>query len=228
LNDIQNNGAILEGLELVFHLITKFEVVEQLYLRKPSSVHAQLDDCIVSLYGAILEYLLDARQYFAQKKTLRIVKSVFQLEDMRTKYVSNIQARAKKVDEYVHLIADEMADQTSSILKAALSDLEEPIRRICSHISEIEDKLKENERLRIFEWLTSIEYSNHHRTKTKMLLPDSGKWLLRKKEFQNWMASSNSSILWLHGIPGSGKSMLVAHVIEYIKNRNAKELSPGR
>ncbi|KAH7308795.1 hypothetical protein BKA65DRAFT_519930 [Rhexocercosporidium sp. MPI-PUGE-AT-0058] len=33
------------------------------------------------------------------------------------------------------------------------------------------------------------------------------------------MSRSTSSILWLHGIPGSGKSMLVVHVIEYLQAR---------
>lgn len=50
---------MVEGLELVFHLITKFEVVEHLYLGRSSSLHTQLDESIVTVYSAILEYLIE-------------------------------------------------------------------------------------------------------------------------------------------------------------------------
>jgi hypothetical protein len=48
--------------------------------------------------------------------------------------------------------------------------------------------------------------------------PRSGEWLLGKAEFEEWKASHESSVLWLHGIPGSGKSELVAKVIQYLKD----------
>lgn len=149
---------------------------------------------------------------------------------MQTKYVPNIQAKSNKVDEYIRLISGEMIHdllERDEVLEITLKELDEPIKRMCSSIVDIQDRLKEEERLQIFDWLSSIEYNNHHRTKAKGLMSESGKWLLKKSEFQHWMSSSTSSVLWLHGIPGSGKSMLVAHVIEYIKTRNAREMSPA-
>lgn len=144
--------------------------------------------------------------------------------------MSNIQDKSNKVDEYIRLMSGEMIHDLigkEKILEATLRELDEPIKRISSSIADIQDRLKESERLQIFDWLSSIEYNNHHCTKVKALMAESGQWLLKKSEFQMWMSSSTSSMLWLHGIPGSGKSMLVAHVIEYIKTRNARELSPA-
>ena len=45
------------------------------------------------------------------------------------------------------------------------------------------------------------------------MLPNTGGWLLSDPTFKKWKKDSVSSILWLHGIPGSGKSklMLVEH-----------------
>ena len=48
----------------------------------------------------------------------------------------------------------------------------------------------------------------------KEVLTGSGKWLLDKKEYIKWRSSAASSVLWLYGIPGSGKSNLIACVIE--------------
>ncbi|KAF7954213.1 hypothetical protein EAE96_005342 [Botrytis aclada] len=104
-------------------------------------------------------------------------------------------------------------------LVKALNDLKDPVQRIAEDISSVQDDLKEKERVKVFEWLTMIPSSGHHRDKLRNLLSGSCNWLLRKKEFKEWMEASTSSILWLHGIPGSGKSMLVCHVIEDLRNR---------
>jgi len=68
-----------------------------------------------------------------------------------------------------------------------LSDLEEPIKRIASQLSSIQDNLLEGERLKIFEWLTTVQYMSHHRSKSKELLAQSGGWLLQKSEFVEWL-----------------------------------------
>ncbi|KAF7952034.1 uncharacterized protein EAE97_001531 [Botrytis byssoidea] len=109
-------------------------------------------------------------------------------------------------------------------LVKALNDLKDPVQRIAEDLSSVQDNLKEKERVKVFEWLTMIPSSSHHREKLRSLLSGSCNWLLRKKEFKEWIEASTSSILWLHGIPGSGKSMLVCHVIEYLRNRAQQHL----
>ncbi|KAF7898203.1 hypothetical protein EAF00_004649 [Botryotinia globosa] len=104
-------------------------------------------------------------------------------------------------------------------LVKALNDLKDPVQRNAEDLSSVQDNLKEKERVKVFEWLTMISSSSHHREKSRSLLSGSCNWLSRKKEFKEWMEASTSSILWLHGIPGSGKSMLVCYVIEYLRSR---------
>jgi hypothetical protein len=48
----------------------------------------------------------------------------------------------------------------------------------------------------------------HHKQVKKDLLEGTGKWLLDDPIFKRWKDDSASSILWLHGIAGSGKSKL--------------------
>jgi hypothetical protein len=265
INDVQTNGAMLEGLELVFNLITRFQLVERLYLHRPSSVQVRLNEAIIALYASILEYLLKAHRYFTQKTSIRIAKSIFQLEDLTAKFITTIKSKAGHVDEWVRLVSGEVMNTVDGRIKSVedklqllalttetistvgtrsaetqnllgqevlrleqiLRDLDAPINRVATQVSAIGDNLRTEERLRIFDWLSSVPYMSHHRSKVKVLLPGSGKWLLRKPEFLEWMNSSTSSVLWLHGIPGSGKSMLVAHVIEYIQGHSSSETDPA-
>ena len=53
-------------------------------------------------------------------------------------------------------------------------------------------------------------------------IADSCAWLTSKPEFKEWRApgSSNPSILWLSGNPGTGKSILASHVINHLQEQN--------
>jgi NACHT domain len=69
------------------------------------------------------------------------------------------------------------------------------------------------------DWISPIPYWLHHAAMRKGILPRSGEWLFEKREFQEWQTSiaGPSSVLWLRGIPGSGKSRLIACAIEHLK-----------
>ncbi|KAF8541692.1 hypothetical protein BDD12DRAFT_485014 [Trichophaea hybrida] len=42
-------------------------------------------------------------------------------------------------------------------------------------------------------------------------------WILQNLYFQNWLDGPGTSILWLYGIPGSGKSTLSSFTIDYLR-----------
>jgi hypothetical protein len=64
-------------------------------------------------------------------------------------------------------------------------------------------------RIAILQWLSPEPYKMHHAQINKDVLEGTGQWLLSDPVFKQWKSESVSSILWLHGIPGSGKSKLV-------------------
>ncbi|TEY67148.1 hypothetical protein BOTCAL_0129g00200 [Botryotinia calthae] len=285
VSDINSNGAILEGMEIVVNLLARYEIVEYLHLQKASRATALLADAILKLYTAILDYLFQAHAYFEPHILKKIAHSFFRPEESTHKFISSIRQNELEVEKYTSLVSGEalgeidrnmdgltrsmnvcqtsmqslqkgisstklvendlgqrlgqlhkltqtiQQDMSSAELRwnkiehhlvKALNDLKDPVQRIAEDISSVQDNLKEKERVKVFEWLTTIPSSSHHREKLRTLLSGSCSWLLTKKEFKEWMDASTSSILWLHGIPGSGKSMLVCHVIEYLRNRAQK------
>ena len=50
----------------------------------------------------------------------------------------------------------------------------------------------------------------------------SAKWLLKDKSFSDWLDTSNTAVrlLWIHGIPGSGKTFLAAAAVAEAKARH--------
>jgi hypothetical protein len=66
-----------------------------------------------------------------------------------------------------------------------------------------------SKRMEILRWISPEPYIQHHEQTKKDVLSGTGQWLLSDPIFDKWKKESVSSILWLHGIPGSGKSKLV-------------------
>ena len=67
---------------------------------------------------------------------------------------------------------------------------------------------EEYERLKVLQWLSPIPFHRHHRTVYDEVLQGTGSWFLQDSEYTQWKDSDHSAMLWLHGIPGSGKSKL--------------------
>jgi hypothetical protein len=81
--------------------------------------------------------------------------------------------------------------------------------------------LSEQEELQVMlEWLGALDPSVKHNDVSKRRAKDTGLWLLESNAFEVWRDSAMSS-LWLHGIPGCGKSVLSSVAIEHIKHCNA-------
>ena len=64
VNDSSSFQDMAEGIELISAMITRYAVVESLYLLEDSSLRVQLTDGITKLYVAILKYLGVAKAYY--------------------------------------------------------------------------------------------------------------------------------------------------------------------
>ncbi|KAF8250371.1 hypothetical protein K440DRAFT_510266, partial [Wilcoxina mikolae CBS 423.85] len=68
-----------------------------------------------------------------------------------------------------------------------------------------------------------LHYNIRHEESVEKRNENTGAWLFEKRIFQKWEAST-SSRLWMHGIPGSGKTILASSIIE----RQEKAIQQGR
>jgi hypothetical protein len=73
VNDSQTFGAMVDGIELVSNLITRYTIFETLYLRptivceNEDELKGQLTQAIIKLYIAVLKYLSKARRYYSRR-----------------------------------------------------------------------------------------------------------------------------------------------------------------
>jgi hypothetical protein len=72
-------------------------------------------------------------------------------------------------------------------------------------------------------WLSLAPYKEHHTRHSKNRLSGTTQWLSNDSRYLYWKSSASSSLLWLRGILGSGKTNLVSTVIdEFLTNATAQ------
>ncbi|KAJ7461184.1 ankyrin repeat-containing domain protein [Mycena latifolia] len=68
------------------------------------------------------------------------------------------------------------------------------------------------------EWLKPADVAVSEQDAANKRHPETGKWLLERAEFKEWIYAPRS-LLWLHGISGSGKTVLSSTIIKALRNR---------
>jgi hypothetical protein len=69
INDAESFGAMAEGVEFVSRSITRYELIERLYLEKDSMAKVDLRRAVLDQYAAILQYLSKAVRFYSRKTT---------------------------------------------------------------------------------------------------------------------------------------------------------------
>lgn len=76
------------------------------------------------------------------------------------------------------------------------------------------------EREQVLEWLSTFKHEEKHHDIRMPRMKGTGEWLLNEGAFRTWRDNSKSrdSILWCHGIQGSGKSVLASLVVDRLRD----------
>lgn len=151
------------------------------------------------------------------------MKNMLAFQNKFQTILEEISQHDKKSQDYASLVEAELAYKRTERLSVSSSDdsvrydnlrrklrkMQQPINRIEQQLRNIQDGLNGTERLDILQWLSPVPYKKHHEQTRKDILSGTGTWLLQEQQLLDWQVSSSSSIMWLHGAPGSGKSKLV-------------------
>lgn len=70
----------------------------------------------------------------------------------------------------------------------------------------------------ILDWLTTTDYAPQHNDFISRRQEETGEWLLNSNEFQSWLTTDKST-LFCPGIPGAGKTIITAIVIDYLHRK---------
>jgi len=134
---------------------------------------------------------------FQSKESAALIK---QLEDFRDNLASVTAANSLEVSAKSYAVVSETQKDVSAIKTSMQSGLQDEEAR------------------KFFTWIVP-EDTEQWRLGNSMTVPvGSGGYFLDSVEFENWM-NSTGGILWTHGAPGSGKSVLTLQAILYLQQQ---------
>lgn len=93
-------------------------------------------------------------------------------------------------------------------------------------VSEMYDSMKESQQesnvRQVLDWLSPAvqdqRRKSFHQNLKDSRLPSSGSWLLQDKEYLQWQDSEKSSIAWIRGTSGTGKTMLLSKIVDHLES----------
>lgn len=100
------------------------------------------------------------------------------------------------------------------------------IALVVSNVDYMKSEWDRKEDLAILDWVTPINYGPQHSDFFNRRQPGTGQWLLESAEYKSWWAEDNKK-LFCSGIPGSGKTILTAIVVEDLRIRTSNEADIG-
>ncbi|KAE9371550.1 hypothetical protein N431DRAFT_484077 [Stipitochalara longipes BDJ] len=125
-------------------------------------------------------------------------------------------------------ILQDIASIKSTVQLALAADQRKATTAIQEGITALSLQVSENglsaRRERIFRWLAAPNSMSSHTTARRKCYSATGKWCLDGSEFNEWFLSPRS-FLWIHGIPGCGKTILCSTIID--KLSMCSEAVPG-
>jgi hypothetical protein len=96
--------------------------------------------------------------------------------------------------------------------KRLLKEIDErPKDAVQSKVCSTQDESGKLER--IYDWLSAADPSSNYQQALKQRHQNTGLWFLESDQYRAWK-NDPASFLWLHGIPGSGKTILSSIVLE--------------
>ncbi|KAK8244861.1 hypothetical protein HDK77DRAFT_426805 [Phyllosticta capitalensis] len=193
-----------------------------------SDIIKHLRQSLVELYAEMLLLLSKSVRYFNSGKIKRAVKGIFTAEDIEDSFDS-LEAKQKEVERIRVLAEADRVQAMSSVtqeihaqqeqLKSKLEEFAKPVSKIEAQVIDIYNYVDEERQVKILDSISKILHNSHHDFAAKGRLPGSGEWLFEKPEFQSWQEATSSSIIWLRGDPGAGKTKLASLVVDELRTK---------
>ncbi|KAJ9664592.1 hypothetical protein H2201_005104 [Coniosporium apollinis] len=222
-------GAVRVVIDLAVQFVTFFEKLTDMLghfedwlapLAEYSKASRDVDlihETVAKVYGDLLHFCSGARRVFLgsdgnprPRTSLRIFLRV-QWEPFETSFGS-IERELQH-----HLNVVRHSAQAIQLNDSRRAELQAEMER-----QRIRQKENVAERESFLNWISKIDFDKIHDDVYATKHPGTGDWLLRTQEFGDWLRSPNSTVLWCHGKPGAGKTVLASNVLEYITDFTVK------
>jgi hypothetical protein len=110
-------------------------------------------------------------------------------------------------------LLDETMKHKSTLTLALLGEITTDVKKIRSKINQVHDQLDDDKRRKICDWIELTNPSTIHHRARRNHENNTCRWIHRVGQWNDWL-SLQRRLIWLHGIPGAGKTVLASYLVE--------------
>ncbi|KAI1314158.1 hypothetical protein F5Y03DRAFT_389634 [Xylaria venustula] len=228
-SNIELKSRLIAGIAIVASLLAQCDAYQQLYmapdptLRPSEPSLSMLKTAIVQTYAKAQFFLSFAVEQ--QHGKLRLAAAIFKVGDAES-HIDKLSKREKELSRASETCERHCNLSNRSAVQELLRLKEDFSKIFQNQINQLMDRIDDRDRIELLEWISRIPYGEHHERVKEARTRDTCEWLLRHDRFRKWEASSFSTVLWLQGSPGAGKTFLASKVVDY--RRDQLKSSPNQ
>ncbi|KAK5989805.1 hypothetical protein PT974_08066 [Cladobotryum mycophilum] len=226
VKESEQMGALVGTVKIFVRIVRRGQLYELLYNANST------DEVILSnFHNALLDLYVAAIDLLAQSETLfseRLAKQTFHAmvkPDGARDLVSGIFKKEQKLALEVQSCeasrsarASDQQKEGAEALKNQLHQLTSPINRIDNGVSKLLKAIDKAEREKLLDFISSEMFGKGHSTISESRTENTGQWLLQNQDFKAWLEiPTSSTLLWLKGTVGTGKTYLTNRVVSHIE-----------
>lgn len=189
---------------------------EYLSLNRDSEAEMAVEATLVRLYSIILRFLVKAKGYFSipQGRTDRFTQAVSKRLRVFDKDMDEMLSSMQSEQANVYTAASLLDRHSQNDVSASLKQWIQEVTLLQQNLKMIRNEDDRDRNIRILDWMSTQRHAEHHEEARAGRLEASGSWLTGGNHFRSWTEAKDSTILWLHGNPGVGKTKLVSKVVD--------------
>ncbi|RWA07141.1 hypothetical protein EKO27_g7963 [Xylaria grammica] len=203
VSECESLAAMLGCATQVLPLVRCGAVYEKVYLKDSSEEFHEavtnLREALVNLYVKILQLLFHAKHYLDKNVAVRFLHALLYPGESEES-IQGLDKAGTQLSLAVQACQSVQTKSNNAEARKLLQSLDEPLRHIDEGVKTILETVSADDR-------------------SKMLDTFSNK-------FYEWETSSSSSILWLTGKMGAGKSILTSNVVDRYRVESTSECEP--
>ncbi|THX58120.1 hypothetical protein D6D06_03221, partial [Aureobasidium pullulans] len=195
------------------------------------SVHIPvIASALTTIYGDLLDICKQTSDMFLDKEGNKKVfvtwKTLLRLQwEPFEKSFGEIEARMNHHREnLLHAAGATLLSATEVHRRDREREIQQRLQKQQQRETEHRDQEQVKAREEFLRWLSPHNFEHKQNETFKTKHQGTGDWLLQTEEFSNWEKATTSQLLWCHGKPGAGKSVLASHVINHLqKNQTVNQ-----
>ncbi|KAJ5114064.1 hypothetical protein N7456_002598 [Penicillium angulare] len=107
-----------------------------------------------------------------------------------------------------------------------LKEISDALSRTEAKVEDVKFTLSRKEDHEVLDWLMPLSYGHQQSQSLNLRQSGTGQWFLSSPQYQHWLESSNQT-LFCPGMPGAGKTILTATVIDDLMKKFTQNLNFG-